>query len=209
MIIELKNIAISPSLSQKSTAFRAEVWVNNYRAAIATNAGRGDITHLQPQDFTGLRILKEAREWVAAQLPPVDPGSANAGETISQKQDPLTTHVDGLLLRHQQGLAITELHRKIGSRMRQSIVFGVPDQSFREYGLEASIARILAVRNGANALVGIICNKVVPNLGEGERIFNTNLPKEVMEKVGLQYFHRPEKQHRRPVHSRKAGGRRK
>lgn len=206
MIIALKDVVISPSLSQKSTAFRAEVWVNNYRAAIATNAGRGDSTHLQPQDFKGLRMLKEAEEWVVSQELPVTQGPANAGETSTQKQD-LASYVDGLLARYQQGLAIALLHRKIGSRMRQSIVFGVPDQSFREHGLETPITRILAVRNGTNALIGIITGKVVPFLGNGEKILNTNLPQEIMEKVGLQYFHRPDKQHQRTARSHKAGGR--
>ena len=62
MKIELKNVKISESLSEETTAFTADIFVNGKKAGYARNDGRGGCTNYQPFQETR-ELLNEAEKF--------------------------------------------------------------------------------------------------------------------------------------------------
>ncbi|OIO40156.1 hypothetical protein AUJ10_03815 [Candidatus Pacearchaeota archaeon CG1_02_31_27] len=70
MKLELKSIKHSPSLSEETEAFTADLWVNGKKVAYCSNRGQGGCTDYHPYDPSLRPLLKEVEEYCKT-LPPV------------------------------------------------------------------------------------------------------------------------------------------
>lgn len=159
MKIELKKIKIAANMSEETTAFTAELFVNGKNIGYVKNDGRGGCTdYYNNPDEKSKEALKAAEAYCLT-LPEVDYGS------FKHKMD-LETFIDELLDKHLKEKEKIKLEKK----MVDAIIFGVPNGY--------SYTQIKQNRPLASFPVESL-QKAIDNLKakfkNGEVIMNTNL----------------------------------
>jgi len=181
MKIELKNIYHIEQLSEETNAFSASLYINGVKAGTTSNQGHGGPTDYHAYNEKGRELIKQAEEYCKT-LPPEK--FTAGGEEHSIDMD-LELFIDGLLSKHLQEKALQSFRRKIDKAMEQSIVIGVPDQSFKTLRFKMDIGMLLVHPNGPNVLQDVIAKRVIPNLENGEMVLNTNIPEQILKDAGL------------------------
>jgi len=181
MKIELKNIHHSEQLSQETNAFSATLYINNIKAGTATNQGHGGPTDYYSFNERGRQLIKEAEEY-CKNLPPEKFRSAGKEYTLDNN---LTMYIDNLLYKHLSQKELQKFRRKVDKAMEQSIVVGIPDNSFRTLTFKMPLGMLLVHPNGPNIIKDVIVTKIIPNLKEREQVLNTNIPEKVLQDAGL------------------------
>ena len=120
MNIELRNLKSVAAMSEETTCFTADIYIDGKRAGVARNSGRGEPTLLRFDDHNVARRFEQFCE----ALPPVD---------ISLPwQPPLSVNMDAELYIDQ--LVETALRdRKLQRLARKSLVFRTQDQPVGEW----------------------------------------------------------------------------
>lgn len=67
MKIELRKLQIAKALSEESTAYSAEIWIDGERAFLASNRGTGGCDFYQP---VGRYSVQEVDDWLLKNRPP-------------------------------------------------------------------------------------------------------------------------------------------
>jgi len=181
MKIQLKNIHHSEHLSEETYAFSASLYINDFKAGTASNRGNGGSTDYHPLNDHGRELIKEAEEYCKT-LPSEKFTYDGKEYTIDSS---LENQVDKLLRQHLEQKDIQKFRNKLEKATQQTIVFGIPDQSFSKLRLKFPVDLILAHPNGRNILTDIIAKKVMPELKEDELILNTNIPEKILQGAGL------------------------
>jgi hypothetical protein len=187
MKIELKNIQHSESLSQETNAFTANVYINGLRAAVASNQGHGGPIGYQPVNEFGRRLIKEAEEY--CKILPAEKFTSGGKEYTLEMN--LESVIDNLLEKHLQQKDLQKFRNKMERCMEQGLVYGVPDQQYTNLKFKMPIDMLLVHPNGPKMLRDFIITKIIPELKEGEKILNTNIPEKIYQEAGLspkQYF---------------------
>jgi hypothetical protein len=181
MKIELKNIHHSPSLSEETEAFTANLYINDIHAGYAKNQGHGGPTDYDWHDERGRKLIAEAEAYCKA-LPP-EKFEMDGKQHFFEMN--LEQFIDNLLSRHLDEKELQKFRKKIDKAMEFGIVIGVPDQSFGVLKFKSPIDMILVHPKGADILKDTIVNKVLPSLKEDEKILNTNIPETILKGAGL------------------------
>jgi hypothetical protein len=74
--VELKKVKIARFMSEETTAFTAELWVDGKQIGVVKNEGRGGNNQLDPHEWTpeGHAKVREFEEWCETQPPSVFEG---------------------------------------------------------------------------------------------------------------------------------------
>lgn len=188
MNIELKKIEISERLSEETTAFYADLYINGKKVGYASNRGHGEPIDYGTYDSKDADLIKKAEEW-CKMLPPivVDPEDKNS---IAINMD-LEIYIDQLVEAHRRKL----FQKKMERYFKQHIVISDnPDKSFKSIKFSHPIENMLKNAKGLTVLVSFLA-KEKNNLSDGEKFQNTNIPEEVYKEAGLekhQYAVQPE-----------------
>lgn len=178
--IELRNIKVAENMSEETTAFTANLYINNKKIAFVRNEGRGGNTNYLPYRSEDVGSLRQAEEYCKALPSAVYPDTLIAGKPLTVAMN-LENYIDDLLYKHLQRKNTEKFHRKIKKQQEDSILFGIPDKQYRRLKFPKPIAEMLRFRKGIEAIKNSIQEKILPQLKEGERILNTNLPSELMQ----------------------------
>lgn len=181
MKIELKNIHFSEQLSEETNAFSANLYIDGIKAGTTSNRGHGGPTDYYPVNEKGKQLIKEAEEYCKG-LPPEKFEVEGKEYTLDSN---LEQFIDNLLNKHLQEKDLQKFRRQMDKAMEQSIVVGVPDQSYSALKFKMPIGMLVVHPNGPNVLKDVITKRVIPNLKEGERILNTNIPEKILQDAGL------------------------
>ena len=184
MEIKLKKIYVSEQLSDETTAFVADLYINNVKIGMAENGGRGGSTNYSSITEEGRKLIREAEEWCKS-LPPLvskDIIIDNKPFTMSMS---LELFIDNLISEHIRQMDIRRFQRKMEKDMTDGIVFGVPEQEYRKFKFKVSIELILKRETGIKVLQSLIHERVLPLLKDGEMILNTNIPPEIVQRLGI------------------------
>lgn len=192
MKIELKNIRHSEALSEETNAFTASLYINGIKVGIAKNRGYGGPTDYQAFDEEGRKLVKEAEVYCKSLPPYVNPDILKEdGKPLEFKMD-LELFIDNLLEDHLRRKDLKRLEAIIKKKEANSVLFGVPGTADCRYlQFKAPISDMLNKPDGTKALAECIERKILPNMLEGYKILNHNIPEEVFQKAGLkenQYF---------------------
>lgn len=95
--LELRKVKYSPSLSEETYAFTAEIWMDGKKEGTASNHGHGGMTTIYPP------ALEDRLARIAAGLPKVDAGDFTYQPTADSMVDDLLG--DWLLAREREKLA--------------------------------------------------------------------------------------------------------
>lgn len=168
MKIELKKIKVSEIMSEETTAFVAEIYVDGINAGYAKNDGHGGSTFYHAHE--GKRKLIEKAEAYLAKQPKIKV------EGLSFELDSnLETKIDMLLEDYLKDKDKKAFAKKIEKAMIKNIVWGVPNSTkVQSWGFKLPLKDMLLVTNGRVAVQNLY-NKVKAQLQTGEEIFNKNL----------------------------------
>lgn len=159
MNIELKKIKVAEHMSEETTAFTAELFVNGKNIGYVKNDGRGGCTdyHNNP-DEKSKEALREAEAFCLT-LPEVDYG------IFKHKMD-LETFIDELLDKHLK----EKEQKKLEKKMVDTIIFGVPNgYSYTQIKQKKPLSTF-PVESLQKAI-----DNLKANFKNGEVIMNTNL----------------------------------
>lgn len=182
MNIELKRISIYDRMSEETTAFNADLWVNGKKIGEASNEGHGGPTSYGAINNDEARKLLAQAEAYCKTLPPVTSEVVFAGEEPFTYDQTLETFIDDLIEKECERKEKAKLEKKMAKEMDKGIVYGKYNKSGVVYGVitlkaKISIPDLLKHPKGPEAIRNMIA-AAKAKLGEGESILNTNLPKE-------------------------------
>jgi len=179
MQIELRNIKVAEHMSEETIAFTANLYINNKKTAFVKNEGHGGNTDYQPYTQEDVPVLRQAEKHCKDLPPAIYQDSLIDGKPLTIPMN-LENYIDDLLDKHLQKRDLEKFHRKMEKHQQDSILFGVPDKEYRRLKFMKPIAEMLRFEKGIEAIKKSIQEKILPNLKEGERILNTNLPSALM-----------------------------
>ncbi len=184
MEITLKNIYVGERLSRETTAFQATLYINSCRVGVITNDGQGGATMYRPLDDRGVALIKEAEFWCKGLPPVVFADEFVEGKPVTIPME-LEIYLDNLVTAWLNQRDLQRFRRKAAKEMLGAIVFGVPDKSFRVMKYRQSISEMIRFNKGVDQLRKDIHKKVIPLLGENEKILNTNVPPGIMRLIDV------------------------
>jgi hypothetical protein len=159
MKIELKKIKVAEHMSEETTAFTAELFVDGKNIGYVKNDGRGGCTDYYSNPDEKSRKALQAAEAYCLTLPEVDYGA------FKHKMN-LETFIDELLEKHLKEKDQIKLTKK----MVNTIMWGVPNgHSYMQVKLSKPLAEcnIVSLQN--------TIDKYKKEFKEGEQFLNTNL----------------------------------
>ena len=159
MNIELKKIKVAANMSEETTAFTAELFVNGKNIGYVKNDGRGGCTdYYNNPDEKSKEALKAAEAYCLT-LPEIDYG------TFKHKMD-LETFIDDLLDKHLKEKEQSKLTKK----MVDTVMWGIPNgHSYTQVKFKVPLAQIPTEK-----LQGYL-DKYKKDFDKGEKFLNTNL----------------------------------
>src|SRR3546814_762709 len=177
MKIALKNIHYDRHLSEETHAFVANLYINGFKAGVASNQGHGGNTDYHPTDKKGRKLIEEAENY-CRNLPPETYLLGDQERTIAMS---LELYIDSLVDDYLQQKELQKFRNELDKETKTGIVYGVPDHSFRVASFKNSIETILHHPTGWERLKNAIIKHVIPKMWEGDKILNTNIPGKLME----------------------------
>jgi hypothetical protein len=172
MKIELKKIKIAEHMSEETTAFTAEIYINGVNAGYAKNDGRGGCTDYHP--YEGKRSLIQAAEKHCLTLPAqkIDMGEGRKPLVIEMN---LENFIDDLVHEELKRRDQKKFEKQLEKRMEKSIMWGIPNgNSYREIRQKQPLSAY-----NVTALQGLV-DRVKKDFKAGEQFLNTNF-----EKLGI------------------------
>lgn len=179
MQIELRNIRVAEHMSEETTAFTANLYVDNQKIAFVKNEGRGGSTNYEPFKPEDLATLRKAEEYCKNLPPAVYYETVIDGKPLTVPMN-LENYIDDLLDKHLSQKEREKFNKRMEKHQEDSILYGIPDKQYYRLKLIKPVAEILKSPKGMEALKHNIQEKIIPRLKEGEAILNTNLPAELM-----------------------------
>jgi len=185
MKIELKNIQHSPSHSpipsMVTQAFTASLYIEGVHVAIASNCGQGGNTDYHAIDAKYNKVIKRAEAHCKSLPPKQYPPYIIGGKAMESKVT-LESYINDLFYDYLNKKFLAKLHE----HQLREILYGNLDKSY-VFGLrlQQTFAELPRGPNGEETIVRLIQEKVLPQLKEGEKILNQNIPEPLLIKSGL------------------------
>lgn len=171
MKIELKKIKVAEFMSQETTSFVADLYVDGVKAGYCHNEGTGGSTMIRVDSVDQKTLLNKAEAW-AKTLPP------NVSEYGTLPMD-LESVVDDLLYAYLQEKEVAKFQKRLQKDMLKGIAYGTLEGGYRIVSWKMPLADVLKDPRGVEAVKKAISG-IIPKLEKDESILNTNIPKELM-----------------------------
>ncbi len=167
--IELKKLTIYERMSEETTAFSAEIYIDGINAGQAKNDGHGGSTDYYAYPEHRKLIEEAERECLA--LPPMKCGGGDSGMREFEVPMNLENYIDGIVEDEMRKKDKKKFEKQIEKKMPNHIMWGVPNgDTYTSMKFKQNFAPAHAVQ-----LQKYIDEKVKPQLKAGEVILNTNL----------------------------------
>jgi hypothetical protein len=181
MEIKLKNIHVDFRMSEETNAFTADLFIDGVKAGTASNRGTGGMTEVRAKDLNAVQLIKDAETWCKKLPPEIVPSNDGSGKSETYPMS-LDYFLDSLVDKHIEKLEDWRVQRLTNN----SIIYGVPGGvQYRRFAFNHAIAHMVQTEAGIEALKNTILKKILPTLGEGEKILNKNIPQAIIDKIGL------------------------
>lgn len=171
MNIVLKNLKIYEGLSEETTAFTADVYVNGKKVAYAKNDGHGGCTDYNAYGTPEAKKLMNEAEQYCINLPKKSV-EFKTGNSVEFDQT-LESVIDDLVFEAENAKA----EKKLLKNMEKGICYGTPNSysliSWKGFPIKAMLMSSV----GKPMLI----KRLSELKAEGKTILNTNIPKELYE----------------------------
>jgi hypothetical protein len=184
MNIELKNIKHSPSLSEETNAFTANLYIDGKKAAYVKNDGQGGSTSYLAESKEVWDLIRRAENYCKS-LPDKHYPKDEYSEGFSIKMN-LENYIDDLLEAHLHKKELEKVEKKVLKDMEKGIVFGKPnDFSWIVQTFNVPLPNVLKHPRGAEIISNSITKSIIGELKDGVKILNTNIPESILKIAGL------------------------
>jgi len=188
MKIKLKNLIVNDSLNVKNPAFDAVLYINDIKVGTVSNSGENGGTTFKSTTKTerGRQLIKEAE------------GFFHDGPSLIKEDNhhkpiavPMTlgAYIDSLW--HAR-LSEMRMHRLIAEGVNlhtTRVLYGIPFKHYELLEYNVPIKKLLQSPDLLNTLQKDIESKIFPLYADGYRILTTNVPKDVLHKLGASPEH--------------------
>lgn len=181
MKIELKKIKISEHMSEETTAFTAEIYINGVNAGYAKNDGHGGNTDYRSHYDEDKRKNDLNRELIAMaerhclSLPPIKYSSPFSKSGIGTMEMNLENFIDELISAELKKKDEAKLNKKIQKLCEKALVYGLKGgDSYRIMDFKRPLKDI-AFTNVGKETIQRHYDVAKAGLKKGEVFFNTNL----------------------------------
>ena len=182
MKIELKNIHYIEQLSEETHAFSADLHINGFKAGTASNRGHGGPTDYYAINEHGRKLIAEAEQF--CKTLPAEKFTVEGKEYTLPMN--LELFIDNLLTDHLKTKELQRFRRQMKRDEEKGILIGIPDQSYViAVTCRIPVSVLLSKQDGQQAMAEIISRFAIPQLQEGQKVLNTNIPEKVLKKAGL------------------------
>lgn len=184
MNIELKNIKHSPSLSEETNAFTANLYIDGKRAAYVKNDGQVGSTSYLADSKKVWKLIEQAENYCKS-LPDKHYPKDKYSEGFSIKMN-LENYIDDLLEAHLHKKELEKVEKKVLKDMEKGIVFGRPnDFSWIVQTFSVPLSSVLKHPKGNDIISTSITKSIISELKDGVKILNTNIPESIFKMAGL------------------------
>lgn len=205
MNIEIKNIKYSPTLSDDSNAFTANLYINGKKVCMVSDNGSGgglDYGIVEPRLKP---LLREAEQW-CKQLPAIPLTDATPEAEARELEMDLDLYIDRLLMNYLRA----QEDRKLERKMADTFLYGIPDESYGTIKFKYSFQHMMDLPDGREKITAMLRKYVLPQVDKGYQLLNTNIPEDMILAAGLkegQYVKPKEELLIKPNKNRKKGPR--
>lgn len=164
MKIELKNIKVYERMSEETTAFNADIWVNGAKIGYAENRGCGGATSYHSYTIEQISVIKEAEAFCLGK----EPITESASGIIYNLPMTLEVLIDLEIGKYLDKKEKEKFLKKMEKAMLNGFVVGNADH-FRVFKLTHPISGIPKEK------IQVLLQQLQPKIKQGERILNTNI----------------------------------
>lgn len=179
MDIKLRNLYVDIRKSQDSAAFTGDLYINGYKAAIASNEGHGGAILFQPSGKKGQKLLEEAEKYCKV-LPAWSYSPDQDNKEVLTVGMNLEIFVDNLVSSYVDRRQQDRFQEQIARYMTKGIVYGIPDKEFAMLRYPTPLQEIFNDPGKLTELYRDIHEKLLPSLDPSYKILNTNIPENVL-----------------------------
>lgn len=175
MNIEIKNIQVFDKMSEETNAFHASIYIDGKRVGEAKNNGKGGMTDYHAIHHDYMPLIKNAEEY-CKELPPLK--FSDGGTLPMDFELYIDTEVENFIKNRETA----KMQKKILKYQEDHIVFGTELSPRMAYWTMASKRRApisFMLEKHLDAVKSKLA-EIKAQLKPGERILNTNLPKELL-----------------------------
>lgn len=184
MDIKLKNIYVNQRMSEETTAFTADLHIDNYKAGFVRNDGRGGMTDIDAYNDKGRQLIKEAENYCKTLPPRTYPPSEWSPEPLTVEMN-LENFVDDLVADFLDRKELARFQAKMEKSMTNGIVYGIPDKEFSVLRYNKTLKQVYEDQAGLQMLKRDIHDGIVPRLNADQKILNTNIPEKVLAELNI------------------------
>lgn len=180
--IELRRLQIFDRMSEETTAFAADLYIDGIKCGYAENQGHGGCTNYGPiQPFEKTKPLIAAAEAYCKSLPDIVYPASHGMEEFSMACT-LEHTIDDIVEKAADAKENIKFEKAKNKKMLSAIIIGHPENagqySFVAYKIP--IEEILRKAGGKEAIQKSVA-KIKAGLKPGEQILNTNLPADILD----------------------------
>jgi len=187
MVIELKKVQEYPRLSEETTAFSADLYIDGVKRGTAENDGKGGNTNYSSAGKSMEEHKENSKFILAAEqycetLPPKkhEYAGMEPWETPMSLESFIDSLLDAALAEKDQA----KFNKKLDKDMVDGIMYGVPNKQYRGTMCRKPISELLKTPEGIIDLKNDVV-RIKAKIGPGEKILNTNLPADILAATEL------------------------
>lgn len=177
MNIELKNIKYSASLSRETSAFTANLYIEDKRVGTVINDGQGGNTSYLADNKDTWDIIRQAENYCKT-LPDKQYPKDEYSDAFSFPMD-LETYINDLLTEYL-------VKKDLEKHQKKGVIFGIPNAlTWTLQPFTQPLKDVLTHPQGAKIIANSIAKNIYKNLTDGVVILNTNIPESILKMAGL------------------------
>lgn len=173
--IELKSLKVYESMSEETTCFQGNLYIDGKLVGYCKNDGRGGSTNIHGNSLEDNKLIQKVDEWCKKQQ------IRHTDNTI--EWDSLEDRIDELVYEFQLKKDKEKFVKKMNKSMLTNLVFTKQseDEELNSYSVLGwkghTIEKMLGNPKGREVIKGTISD----NIKKGYRLLSTNIPEELLK----------------------------
>jgi hypothetical protein len=180
MEFTLKKIEYSERMSEETSCYYAELYIDGVKVAYVKNEGTGGETCIRPYNV-GYRDIIEKAEAYLREQPEKEQGFD--GHKYMHR-DSLEDVCDNLLYDWLKEKDVRKFRNKLLKDQEKNICIGIPDQEYSMYKMNTPFAKVFSTPSYRAAFIKNLRDLKRAGKIDGKRkILNTNIPQDIIDEA--------------------------
>ncbi len=188
MKIELKKLSINLRMSEETTMFIADLFINGIHAGTVENRGFGGPDNIRAKNEIGAQLIKKAKTYCEAlpkQFIHIDEFMGEPAVNLPIDMT-LELYIDEIVQKEVDKKEQERIKKQIQKKCEKAICWGnLNDEVYNFRSWSIPLTEVLKHPKGIEA-IKIAISQIKAKMKEGEIIFNKNIPVSIMEELQIQ-----------------------